>query len=176
MVPVRLAHLMLSCLFTPYSVSNDFAQLCNSWNCLLHCAHASWGTLLFAGYFVQYVHRGFTVKALTAAALRLHWGGIMVMLCEDMLWSHYGYDMVMLWLLLWAVSRGERLCYGCCLSQEVINVSAIPMAPCIFFQLLTWALPTLGSANSANSMSSKTIGIMNRISSTNDVVNRIPNR
>ena len=71
------------------------------------------------------------MKALTAAALRLHWGGTMVMLREDMLWLHYGYDIVMLWLLLWAVSPEERLCYGCCLSQEVINMSVIPMAPCI---------------------------------------------
>lgn len=73
------------------------------------------------------------MKALTAAAFRLHWGGTMVMLCEDMQWLHYGYDMGMLWLLLWAITPGERLCYGCCLSQESINVSAIPMAPCNFF-------------------------------------------
>ena len=80
------------------------------------------------------------MKTQTAAALRLHQGGIMVMLCEDMLWLHHGYDMVMLWLLLWAMSPGQSLCYGCCLSQARINVSANLMAPCIFFQPLNSSL------------------------------------
>lgn len=112
------------------------------------------------------------MKALTAAAFRLHWGGTMVMLCEDMQWLHYGYDMVMLWLLLWAITPGEAVLW-LLFESESINVSAIPMAPCNFSfpALLTQALPTLGSANS---MSSKTIGIMNRISSTIGVVNRYP--
>ena len=44
--------------------------------------------------------------------------------------------------------------------------------------LLAHALPTLGSANSVDSMNrnSKTTGIMNRISDTIDIDNRIPSR
>ena len=70
--------------------------------------------------------------------------------------------MAMLWLLLQLLCQlGERLCYGCHASQERMNMSAVPMAPCVFFQPLS--LPTLGSVNSVNS---KTIGIMNGISNT----------
>ena len=33
-----------------------------------------------------------------------------------------------------APSGGERLCYGCCASQESINVSAVPTASPVFSQ------------------------------------------
>ena len=39
------------------------------------------------------------MKALAAAALGLHWGSVMLMLYEVLLWVCYGYIMVMLWLL-----------------------------------------------------------------------------
>ena len=87
------------------------------------------------GYFVRYTYVSFTMEALAAAVLKRHWSGIMVMLYEVMLWLCHGYIMVMLWLLLWLLlscllhQPGERLCYGCCASQERINVSAVPIAP-----------------------------------------------
>ena len=66
--------------------------------------------------------------------LLLHWGYIGATLC-------YGSVMVMLWPLLQLLHQpGERLCYGCCASQERINVSALPMAPRIFFQPLSSSL------------------------------------
>ena len=61
----------------------------------------------------------FTMKALAAAALGLHWSNIMVML----------------WLLLWLLCQlGERMCYGCRASQERINMSAVPTVPRVSFQ------------------------------------------
>ena len=53
-------------------------------------------------------------------------------------------------------------CYGRCASQERISMSAVPKASC---SNLSSALPTMGSANSADSVSSKTIGIVNRMKS-----------
>ena len=53
----------------------------------------------------------FTMKALAAAALGLHWSSNMVMLYEVMLWLHYGLVMVR-------------------------NVSAVPIAFHIFYQPL----------------------------------------
>ena len=47
-------------------------------------------------YFVQYPCTSFTMKALAATSLGLHWGNIMVMLYEVMLWLCYSYVMVML--------------------------------------------------------------------------------
>ena len=61
----------------------------------------------------------------------------MVILYEIMLWPRYGYLVVMLELLC---QPGKRLCYGCCASQERINVSAFPMAPRVFFQPLSLSL------------------------------------
>ena len=40
------------------------------------------------------------------------------------------------------------------------------MAPCVFFSLLAWALPILGSRNGADSVNSNTFGVMNKISDT----------
>lgn len=63
---------------------------------------------------------------------------------------------VLLWLLLWRAS------------QKRINMSAGPMASHVLFpafQPLAHALPTLGSANSARSMNSKTTGTVNRMKS-----------
>ena len=123
MEPVRLFSPMLSCPLTPCSVNNDFAQLCNSWNHLWHCAWTSWGTHLVTGYFVWYACISFTMKVLASAALGLHWGSIMVMLCELMFWLCYDYIMVMLWLLLQLMCQPEeRLCYDCHASQERINM------------------------------------------------------
>ena len=66
----------------------------------------------------------------------------MIMLYDEiMLWLCYGSIMVMLWLLLPLLHQpGERLCYGCRVSQERINVSAVPMAPQVSFQPLSWRL------------------------------------
>ena len=56
----------------------------------------------------------FTMKALAAAKLRLHWSNIMIML----------------WLLLLLLCQsGKRLYYGCHATQERINVSEVSMAP-----------------------------------------------
>ena len=50
----------------------------------------------------------------------------------------YGYIMVMSWLLLQLLRQiGDRLCYGCHASLERINMSAVPMTPCIFFRPLS---------------------------------------
>ena len=63
----------------------------------------------------------FTLKALAAAsaAFGLDWHNIMIVLYEVMLWFHYGYIMVVLWLPLQLLHQpGERLCCGCRASQE----------------------------------------------------------
>ena len=66
------------------------------------------------GYFVWYACMSFIMKALAAGVRGLHWGDIMVMFYEVMLWLHYNYVMVMLWLLLQLLYQPEeRLCYGC---------------------------------------------------------------
>ena len=48
--------------------------------------------------------------------------------------------MVMLWLLLQVHQPGEKLCYGCCASQETVNLSAVTVAPWVSFQALNWCL------------------------------------
>ena len=111
----------------------------------------------------------FTMKALAAAALGLPWSSLMVVLYKAILWLCHGYVMVLLWLLLWLLhQKGERLCYGCHASQERINVSAVPTAPCIFLQLPHSHLTYLDSTNSANSVNSKTVGT---VSTTNGKYN-----
>ena len=154
MAPVRLSCPMLSWPLTPCSVNNDFAQLCNSWNHLYHCTCTSQSTCLNMGYFSYIgstwkspggcvcVHTGATtMKALAAAALGLHWNNTLVMLYEVMLWLCCYYIMVILWLLLQPLHKPrERLYYGSCASQERRKVSAVPMAPCVFFQPLSSSL------------------------------------
>ena len=56
-------------------------------------------------------------------------------------------------------------CYGCCVSQKRINVSAVWLLKSPS-SLLARTLPTLGSANSADSVNSKTVGVINRINDT----------
>ena len=57
-----------------------------------------------------------------------------------------------------------RLCHGCCSSiQERIIVSPVPTAPQAFLQPLSSHLAYPGSANSADSVNSKTSGITNRM-------------
>ena len=144
--------------------------LCNSWDHLQHCACASWGICLVMG-FVQYTCMSFIMKAQAPATLGLHWSNIMVMLCEVMLWLHYGYVLVMLWLLC---QPGERLCYGYHSNQERINMSAVPVAPQIFFQPLSSHLAYPGSANSTDSVNSKMIGSVSWISNTRlDIMNLV---
>lgn len=53
-------------------------------------------------------------------------------------------------------------CCGCRVSQERINVSAVPTDPCICFQPLSHALPTVGSSDSVNVL--RAAGVMKRIS------------
>ena len=107
----------------------------------------------------------FTMKALAAAALGLPWSSLMVVLYKAILWLCHGYVMV---AATAAASAGERLCYGCHASQERINVSAVPTAPCIFLQLPHSHLTYLDSTNSANSVNSKTVGT---VSTTNGKYN-----
>ena len=67
------------------------------------------------------------MKTLAAAAMGLHWSSIIIILYEVMLWLHYGYIMVMLWLLLWLMHQpGKRLCNGSHAFQKIINLSAVP--------------------------------------------------
>ena len=83
----------------------------------------------------------FSVEAPAAAALRLHWRGISVLLHEVMLRLCHGCIMVTLWLLLQLLRQlGERLCYGCRASQERKSVSAVPMGPRVIFQPLNLCL------------------------------------
>ena len=42
--------------------------------------------------------------------------------------------------ILWLYQPGERLCYGFCDSQEIINVLAVPTIPEVFFQPLSQCL------------------------------------
>ena len=75
---------------------------------------------------------------LAAAALGPRWSNTMVMLYEVMLWLCCYYIMVILWLIIQPLHKpGERLYYGSCASQERRKVSAVPMAPCVFFQPLS---------------------------------------
>ena len=89
-------------------------------------------------------HRGYVIWGLCVVHpyelhhepwLLLHWSsiGVVSWLCYMKLCC--GNVMVMLWLPL--QGPGERLCYGCRASQERINVSAVPMAPWVFFQPLS---------------------------------------
>ena len=102
------------------------------------------------------------MKALDAAAPRLHWSNITVILRELMLWPRYSSVPILLGRLLRLPSQpGERLCCGRRANQERINVSAVPRLLASSSRLL--GLPILSSANSMNS---KTIGVTNRISDT----------
>ena len=70
------------------------------------------------------------MKALAAAALKLDWIAIIVMLYDIMSWLRHDCAMIMLWLLLWLLHQpGERLCCSCHASQEKVNRSAVPTAP-----------------------------------------------
>ena len=132
----------------PQFVNNDYVtDEITVW----HCIHTSHGTRLDWGYFcyisstwkgpgggVWYTLISFTKKTLAPAALGLHWSNIMVMLYEVMFWLCSGCLMVMLWLLLQLLhQRGDRQCYGSLASQERMEVSAVPMAPPVFFQPLS---------------------------------------
>ena len=93
------------------------------------------------GYCVWYAYTRFTVEALAATTLGLHWSNIVMMLYELMVWLCYSYFMVMLQLLLWLLHQsGERLCYGAGASPERINMSAVPMPPGVSFQPLSLCL------------------------------------
>ena len=65
------------------------------------------------------------------------------------------------------------LCYGCCVSQERINVSSVLMALNSPSSLLILTLPTTDSTNSVNS---EAIGVKNSISNTNNIQFVGPNR
>ena len=135
----------------PCFVNNDYVTA-EVWDHLYHCAWMSRGTHLLMGYCVQYACMSFTMKALAAAASGLHWSNTMVTLYK-----------VMLWLAILCLCCG--CCYGCCVSQERINLSAFPMLLESPSSLLTHTLPTLCLAYSEESVNSETIGIMNRMKS-----------
>ena len=66
------------------------------------------------------------------------------------------------------VSREKRaLWYGSSISQETITYLQFVQLFASSSSLLAWALPILGSANSVNT---KTIGIVNRISQTDTIL------
>ena len=54
---------------------------------------------MIRAYFVGYACMSFTMKALAAATLKLHWSSIMVVLYEVMLYE------VMLWLYYGCISQ-----------------------------------------------------------------------
>ena len=91
-------------------VNNDFARLFNVWDHLQNCMCASRRTHLIMAYFVGYACMSFTMKALAAATLMLHWNSIMNMLYEAMLWLYY------------------CCCYSSCISQERGHVIAAMLA------------------------------------------------
>ena len=81
--------------------------------------------------------------------------------------------------LVWLLCRsGERLhfvrlCYGCCISHERINLSVVPMAPQVFCQPLSLRFVYANSAHSEIQLDSAAHKLK---SSTAGVVGRIPSR
>lgn len=119
----------------------------------------------------------FTMKALAAAALGLHGSScIMIILYEVMLWLHYGYVMVMLWLLLWLLHQPGSCVMAARPSRGIINVSAVPTVLPSPSSVLACALPTLGSANSGENVNSKASWLRNRINYIICIGIRIPSR
>ena len=109
MAPVRLFCPTLPCPLVPCFVNNDFAWLCNSWDHLQHRTCTSRGTHLVGHWLlcVVWLH-GFTMKAPAAAASVPQLSGIMLVLCEVMLWLHYGYVMAA------ALARREAVLWPPC--------------------------------------------------------------
>ena len=65
---------------------------------------------MIVDYFVWYTCMNFTIKAPAAAALGLHQGRIIFILCAVMLWLHYGYCTVVMAVAMAAASaRGEAV-------------------------------------------------------------------
>ena len=80
-------------------------------------------------------------------------------------WQHHG--------CVTAASVGQpreesyRVCrYGCCVSQERINVSAIPKAPGVFLQPLSSRFAYPGFSKQCRQREQQGFGVTNRISST----------
>lgn len=97
--------------------------------------------------------RNLIVKALATTASRLHWGSIMVMLREVILWLLYA--MLLLWLLC---EPGERLSWWpLCQPGENKRVSKVPTASESSSSLSARALHNLSSTNSADILNSKTL-------------------
>ena len=65
-------------------------------------------------------------------------------------------------------------CYSCRASQKRMNTSAVPAALASSFILPARSLPTLGSADSADGVSSKTAGTVNRMRSSSSTKAQIP--
>ena len=81
---------------------------------------------------LQYTCMSFTMKALAAASLGLHWRGIMFMLYEVMLCLRYGYVMVTLWLLLQLLHQpGEKLLLLLCQPGEDKHVCGSYSSLCL---------------------------------------------
>ena len=151
---------MLSCSFTPCSENMTLH------NCVM--AEITYSTVYDCHELLTWLWAtlcstacmSFTMKALAAAALGLHWSDIMVTLHEVMLWQPYGYIMVMLRLQLQLPCQpGERLSCGCCASQKRITVPAVSMAVRVFFQPLSLRLAYPRCSEWGNS---KKTGITNR--------------
>ena len=117
-----------------------------------------------------FVNNDYIISKITYSTEHAHhkvltWSGV-TLCCRDMWapprnWQHY---CCVTDVSVGSATRGGNTgvcCYSCCTSQERINMSAVPMAPWVFFQPLGSRLPTLGSVISVNS---KTIGATNRTS------------
>ena len=78
------------------------------------------------------------------------------------LWLSYAYVMAVATV---AASARREAVYGCCVSQEKINMLQFLLL-LESSSLLDHVLPTLGSVNRVNTVNSKTTSIMNRTNKT----------
>ena len=116
----KLATVARTGSLTPHFVKDDYVtpeRICST-------AHAYQELLAASGSaFVQNACRSFTVKALAAAALELHWSTRLCLGC-------YGYVMAVATAA--ASARREAVFQLPCQPGEN-NLSAVPVAPCVFF-------------------------------------------
>ena len=136
MAPVRLSNPRLSHPLVLCSVNNVFSQLCNSWDHLQHLACVSQGPCLVTGYFVQCTCTSFSMKALAAAALELHWSDITAVLYEVVSWLCYSYGYVMIVAMAAVLARREAVLWPLCQTGNN-KLFALPMTLWLFFQPLS---------------------------------------
>ena len=142
---------------SPHDLSTATAWLDNGWDHSQCWACVSRGP----GWVTGYLRNRSVWASPWKPWLLPHWGccrtGAALEWRHDVTWD---YAMVMLRLLLQLLHHpGDRLCYGCRASQERRNVSALPTAPGVSFQLLSSRLAHPGFSEQC-----KKYGAMSRIS------------